>query len=63
MGCGSRIAMYHYLAWYIKQCEEAWNGGDTVEKSSNSNPLENPRVFANRGAMPLIVKGGRLFRR
>ena len=29
----------------------------------DENPLENPKVFANRGAMPLIVKGGRFIRR
>jgi imidazolonepropionase-like amidohydrolase len=29
----------------------------------DENPLVNPRVFANRGAMPLIVKGGRFIRR
>jgi imidazolonepropionase-like amidohydrolase len=29
----------------------------------DENPLENPKLFANRGAMPLIVKGGRFVRR
>jgi hypothetical protein len=29
----------------------------------DENPLNNPRVFANPGAMPLIVKGGRFIRR
>jgi imidazolonepropionase-like amidohydrolase len=29
----------------------------------DENPLHNPRVFADRGAMPLIVKGGRFVRR
>jgi imidazolonepropionase-like amidohydrolase len=29
----------------------------------DENPLENPKVFADRSAMPLIVKGGRFVRR
>jgi imidazolonepropionase-like amidohydrolase len=29
----------------------------------NDNPLKNPKIFAQPGAMPLIVKGGRVVRR
>ena len=39
VGCGSRVAVYHHLAWYIKQSEEAWYGGYAVEKSCNSSRI------------------------